>query len=172
MWVLYIFWRSGPCLRYDWQICFPILLVLFVIWCCFFSHAEAFYFDEVPFVYSFLYVPCFRGCVCEDVAVWNVWDFPVCFELLFYYPSLNGNLILGNIELIISGIFSDKFQIFPFLPRISPKFCGYEWWGGLHGSLCGWIWDIVFWLAPTVDVNYLFSNRHLSLGLYQGGKTS
>ena len=34
--------------------------------------AEAFYFDEVPFVYSFLYVPCFRGCVCEDVAAWNV----------------------------------------------------------------------------------------------------
>ena len=38
----------------------------------FFSHAEAFYFDEVPFVYSFLYVPCFRGHVCEDVAAWNV----------------------------------------------------------------------------------------------------
>ena len=38
----------------------------------FFSHAEAFYFDEVPFVYSFLYVPCFKGCVCEDVAAWNV----------------------------------------------------------------------------------------------------
>ena len=38
----------------------------------FFSHAEAFYFGEVPFVYSFLYVPCFRGCVCEDVAAWNV----------------------------------------------------------------------------------------------------
>ena len=35
MYVLYIFWRSGPCLRYHWQICFPILLVLFVIWCCF-----------------------------------------------------------------------------------------------------------------------------------------
>ena len=29
----------------------------------FFSHVEAFYFDEIPFVYSFLYVPCFRGCV-------------------------------------------------------------------------------------------------------------
>ena len=42
----------------------------------FFSHAEAFYFDEVPFVYSFLYVPCFRGHVCEDVAAWNVSDFP------------------------------------------------------------------------------------------------
>ena len=27
----------------------------------FFSCEEAFYFDEVPFVYSFLYVPCFRG---------------------------------------------------------------------------------------------------------------
>ena len=45
------------------QIGFPILLVLFVIWCCFLYHAEAFYFDEVPFVYSFLYVPCFRGHV-------------------------------------------------------------------------------------------------------------
>ena len=28
-WSLYIFWRSDPCLRYHWQICFPILLVLF-----------------------------------------------------------------------------------------------------------------------------------------------
>ena len=27
---------------------------------------------KVPFVYSFLYVPCFRGPVCEDVATWNV----------------------------------------------------------------------------------------------------
>ena len=38
----------------------------------FFSHAESFYFDEVPFVYSFLYVSCFRRRVCEDVAVWRV----------------------------------------------------------------------------------------------------
>ena len=38
----------------------------------FFSCAESFYFDEVPFVYSFLYVPCFRGHVCEDVDAWNV----------------------------------------------------------------------------------------------------
>ena len=38
----------------------------------FFSHAEAFYSDEVPFVYSFLYLPWFRGCVCEDVSAWNV----------------------------------------------------------------------------------------------------
>ena len=38
----------------------------------FFSHVEAFYFDEVPFVYSFLYVPCFTGHINEDVAAWNV----------------------------------------------------------------------------------------------------
>ena len=47
----------------------PIQLVLFLfIAAVFFRHAEAFYSDEVPFVYSFLYGPCFRGCVCEDVA--------------------------------------------------------------------------------------------------------
>ena len=34
----------------------------------FFSYAEAFYFDEIPFVYSFLYVPCSRGHISEDVA--------------------------------------------------------------------------------------------------------
>ena len=36
----------------------------------FFSHADAFSFDEVPFVYSFLYGPCFRGhvwgCCCVE----------------------------------------------------------------------------------------------------------
>ena len=45
---------------------------LFIFNDVFFSHAEAFYFDEVPFVYSFLYVPCFRGHVCEDFVAWNV----------------------------------------------------------------------------------------------------
>ena len=45
---------------------------LFYFNAVFFSHAEAFYFGEVPFVYSFLYVPCFRGSVCEDVAAWSV----------------------------------------------------------------------------------------------------
>ena len=29
---------------------------------------EAFYFDEVPFVYSFLYVPCSRGHIGENIA--------------------------------------------------------------------------------------------------------
>ena len=37
----------------------------------FFSHAEAFYFDEVPFVYSFLYVPCSRGHISENTAAWK-----------------------------------------------------------------------------------------------------
>ena len=42
----------------------------------FFSNAEAFYFEEVPFVYSFLFVPCSRGRISENIAVWNIWDFP------------------------------------------------------------------------------------------------
>ena len=37
----------------------------------FFSHAEGFYFDDIPFDY-FLYVPCSRGHVSEDVVAWNV----------------------------------------------------------------------------------------------------
>ena len=36
---------------------------LFVLMLFFFSYAEDFYFDEVPFVYSFLYVHCSRGCL-------------------------------------------------------------------------------------------------------------
>ena len=34
----------------------------------FFSCVEAFYFDEFPFVYSFLYVPCARGHISENTA--------------------------------------------------------------------------------------------------------
>ena len=33
------------------------------------------YFDEVPFVYSFLYVPCSRGYISENIAAWNILDF-------------------------------------------------------------------------------------------------
>ena len=51
---------------------FPYSWFSFYFNTVFFSNAEAFYFDEVPFAYSFLYVPCFRGRVCEDVAAWNV----------------------------------------------------------------------------------------------------
>ena len=38
----------------------------------FFSRAEAFYFDEVQFVYSFLYVPCSMEHISENIAAWNI----------------------------------------------------------------------------------------------------
>ena len=38
----------------------------------FFICAEAFYFDEIPFVYSSLYVPCSRGHISENIAAWNI----------------------------------------------------------------------------------------------------
>ena len=37
-----------------------------------FSCAEASYFDEILFVYSFLYVPCSRGHISENIAAWNI----------------------------------------------------------------------------------------------------
>ena len=41
------------------------ILILFF----FFRHGEVFYFDEIPFVYSFLYFPCPRGHISENTAV-------------------------------------------------------------------------------------------------------
>ena len=38
----------------------------------FFSHEEAFYFDEVSFVYFFLNVPFSRGCISENIAEWDI----------------------------------------------------------------------------------------------------
>ena len=38
----------------------------------FFSHAEAFSFGEIPFVYSFFYASCSRGHVSESIAAWNI----------------------------------------------------------------------------------------------------
>ena len=69
--VLYIFWRSGPCLRYHWQIIFPYIWFAFHF-AVFFGHAEAFYFDEVPVVYSFIYIPCSRGHMGENIAACNI----------------------------------------------------------------------------------------------------
>ena len=42
----------------------------------FFSHAEDFIFDEVPFVYSYLYVPCSRRHIGENITAWKSWYFP------------------------------------------------------------------------------------------------
>ncbi|KAF6099693.1 hypothetical protein HJG60_011459 [Phyllostomus discolor] len=47
---------------------FPYSWFSFYFNTVFFSHAEAFYFDEVPFVYSFFYVPCSRGHVSKKVS--------------------------------------------------------------------------------------------------------
>ena len=71
-----LFRRSDPCLRYHWQIHFPYSWFSFHFSAVFFSCAEAFYFDEVPFVYSFLYVPHSRGHLSENNAAWNILDFP------------------------------------------------------------------------------------------------
>ena len=46
---------------------------LFLLLLCFFSCAETFYFDEILFVSFFpLYVPCSRGRINENIAVWNI----------------------------------------------------------------------------------------------------
>ena len=46
---------------------FLFILLMFSFIC-----AEDFYFDEVPCVYSFLYVPCSRGHIDENIAAWNI----------------------------------------------------------------------------------------------------
>ena len=55
------FWRSGPCLRYHWQICFPILLVLFVICAPWFSN---------PLIYDG-HLGCFQYLVIVNCAAMN-----------------------------------------------------------------------------------------------------
>ena len=69
---LYIFWRSNPCLMYHMQYIFPYSWFTFHFANVFFSHAEAYYFYEVPFLYSFLYVTCSRGHLSENIAIWNI----------------------------------------------------------------------------------------------------
>ena len=58
--------------------------------------AEAFYFDEVPFVYSFLYVPCSRGCV------WKYW----CVEYLRFSCLCSPEGLLWYYELYLSLLFT------------------------------------------------------------------
>ena len=49
----------------------PCILMLFSLAVQKLSLAKQKLSHEVSFVYSFLYVPCFKGHVCEDVAAWN-----------------------------------------------------------------------------------------------------
>ena len=51
---------------------FPLRCLPFHFAGIFFTHAEAFYFDEIPVIYSFFYVPCSRGHIGENNAVWHV----------------------------------------------------------------------------------------------------
>ena len=44
---------------------------LFILMLFSLAMQKLFYFDVVPFVYSFLYVPCSRGHIGENVAVWT-----------------------------------------------------------------------------------------------------
>ena len=46
----------------------PMVGNLFCFNAVFISHAGAFYFDEIPFVYSFLYVPCSSRHISENIA--------------------------------------------------------------------------------------------------------
>ena len=86
----------------------------------FFSYAEAFYFDEVPFVYSFLYVPCFRGhlwgCCCVECLRFACQCFPLGF--LWCY-----NLYLSLLSILSLFLWMVKFHFFarscPDLPTPS-----------------------------------------------------
>ena len=83
VWFLYIFWRSNPCLKYHWQLYFPISWFPFHFSDIFFSHIEVFQFDVVPFVYSFLFIPWSVEYIGENIAAWNIWDFPMFFSRTF-----------------------------------------------------------------------------------------
>ena len=67
MWVLYIFWRSNPA-----NILHSMVGSLFILLIFSLSMQKLF----ILFVYSFLCVPFSRGHIGENIAVWNIWDFP------------------------------------------------------------------------------------------------
>ena len=46
---------------------FSLFILLFSL-----SMKKAFYFEDVPFVYSFLYVPSSRGHISENIAAWKI----------------------------------------------------------------------------------------------------
>ena len=45
---------------------------LFILFMFSLAMQKHFYFDEVPYVYSFLYVPCSREHISENIAAWNI----------------------------------------------------------------------------------------------------
>ena len=79
-----MFWRSDPCLRYHWQICFPILLVLFILMLFSLTMQKLFILMR-----SHLFILSFMSLALRDVSVdvaeWNVRDFPANVFLKDFY---------------------------------------------------------------------------------------
>ena len=104
---------------------FPYCWFSFYCNAVFFSHAEAFYFDEVPFVYSVYCVPCFKerclwACCCMECLRFSCQCFPLgflwCYDLYLSLLSIL-SLFLCMAKLVI------KFHFFarscPDLPTPS-----------------------------------------------------
>ena len=74
----------------------------------FFSHAEAFYFDEVPFVYPFLCVPCFR-----DYFLIYFFLSPFTPQPLFYFHSPpNYHTVFHVLELLLFFIITLVYSFY------------------------------------------------------------
>ena len=87
--------------------------------------------------------------------------------ILNSYSTYSWNLILNNAGLVTSRIFSNKFRISPFLPKIAPKFYVCWWWGGLCRPLYEWKWGIVSLAGfHCLCKPCFFSNHRLSSGVY------
>ena len=63
VWVLYIFWRSNPCLRYHLQICLPMWLVPF-LFCWFFLAVQKLFILK-----SHLFILSFMSFALGDISV-------------------------------------------------------------------------------------------------------
>ena len=92
------FGDQNPCPRYHWQLYLHIWLVPFNFVDVFFSCAEVFSFDVVPF-YSFLYIPCPRECIGENIAMWY---------LKFFWPMFSSRTFMVS-QLIFKSFIHLEF---------------------------------------------------------------
>ena len=162
MWVLYIFWTADPCLMYYWQICFPYCWFSFYFNTVFFSHAEAFYFDEVPFVYSFLYVPCSRGHISENTAAWNIWDFPA--YVLLYDFMVSWLIFMSFIHLEFIFVYGvNWYSSFIFCMQLSNSPNTICWRGYFYSTLycCPLCWKLI----DRRDLGLFLGSLFCSIGL-------
>ena len=155
MWVLCIFWRSNPCLRYHWQIYFPIWLVPFHFVDIFFSHAEGFYFDEVLFVYFFSFMSLALGDISVKILLCGISE--------IFLPMFSSRAFM--VSLLIFKCFIHLEFIFVY---------GVSWWLSfifLHVSvqisqhhLLKRLFLLHFMLFPLCQILI----DHKDLGLFQG----